>query len=156
MEISIRKSIESDLEVFFLNQSDKQAAHMAAFTPENPNDKEAYLNKWKKLLHDNSINMQTILVADNVAGCVVKYIMQGDAEITYAIGKAYWGKGLTTKAVKQFLDLESTRPIYGRVAYDNYGSQSVLEKVGFKKIGTEKGYANARQQEIEEFVYILK
>jgi len=31
----------------------------------------------------------------------------------------------------------------------------VMEKCGFQKIGTEKGFANARQAEIEEFVYRL-
>ena len=34
MNISIRKSIESDLEVFFHNQADEEANYMAAFTSE--------------------------------------------------------------------------------------------------------------------------
>ncbi|MEO8446420.1 MAG: GNAT family protein, partial [bacterium] len=38
---------------------------------------------------------------------------------------------------------------------DNLGSQKVLEKCGFVKIGTDKGFANARQAEVEEFIYKL-
>ena len=153
IEPSIRQSIESDLDVFFLNQTDEQASFMAAFTPENPNDREAYLSKWQKLMKNDTINMQTILIEDKVIGCVVKFEMEGEAEITYALAKEYWGKGVTTKAVNTFLNIEQIRPIYGHVAFDNFGSQRILEKVGFKKIGKEKGFANARGKEIEEFVY---
>jgi len=156
MEISIRGSIESDLEIFFLNQTDEEANYMAAFTPKNPNDKEAYMNKWRKLLRDDSINMHTILLENRVVGCVVKFVMEGEAEITYAIDKEYWGKGLTTKAVKKFLENEQTRPIHGRVAFDNYGSQRILEKVGFERIGKETGFANARGKEIKEYIYKLE
>ncbi len=48
---------------------------------------------------------------------------------------------------------EQISPMYGRVAFDNYGFQRVLEKCGFVKIGKENGFANARQSEIEEYVY---
>ncbi|BDS10278.1 GNAT family N-acetyltransferase [Aureispira anguillae] len=155
MEIVLRASIESDLDVFFVNQTDDEANFMAAFTPEDPLDKAAYMEKWKRLMTMDAIHMQTIVVEGKPVGSVVKYVMEGDAEITYAIAKEFWGKGLTTKAVQQFLALETTRPIYGRVAFDNYGSQRVLEKVGFKKIGKDKGFANARGAEIEEFIYQL-
>ena len=153
MEVSIRKSIESDLEIFFLNQTDEEANYMAAFTPKNPNDKQAYLSKWKKLIKDDNINMYSILVGATVVGCVVKFVMEGDAEITYAVSKEYWGKGITTEAVKKFLEKEQTRPIHGRVAFDNIGSQKILEKVGFERIGKDIGFANARGMEIEEFIY---
>lgn len=42
-----------------------------------------------------------------------------------------------------------------RVAFDNFGSQKFLEKCGFVKIGKEQGFANARQEVIEEYVYKL-
>jgi len=156
MKVTIRKSIETDLETFFLNQADEQANHMAAFTPKNPKDKVAYLKKWKLFLSHDSIHMQTVLVENKVVGCVVKYVMEGNAEITYAIAKECWGKGITTKAVKQFLIIEQTRPIFGRVAFDNIGSQKVLENTGFKKNGTSMWFANARGKEIEEFIYKLE
>jgi RimJ/RimL family protein N-acetyltransferase len=43
--------------------------------------------------------------------------------------------------------------LYGRTAFDNIGSQRVLEKCGFVKVGTDTGYANARQANIEEYIY---
>jgi len=80
---------------------------------------------------------------------------ENEAEITYWIDKKFWGQGIATTALKELLKIEQVRPIYGRVAFDNYGSQKVLEKCGFVKIGKEKGFANARQAEIEEYIYKL-
>ncbi len=155
MNISLRNTLPNDLEVFFMNQTDEEANYLAAFTPKDPHDKEAYMTKWTGLLKNETINMQTVLADKKVIGCVVKFVMEGDAEITYAISKPYWGKGITTQAVAKFLGVENTRPIFGRVAYDNHRSQRVLEKVGFKKVGTDTGFANARGKDIEEFIYRL-
>ncbi len=80
---------------------------------------------------------------------------ENEAEITYWIDKKFWGQGIATTALKELLKIEQVRPIYGRVAFDNYGSQKVLEKCGFVKIGKDKGFANARQAEIEEYIYKL-
>ena len=93
---------------------------------------------------------------DNIiVGSIGKFIMNGEAEITYWIDRKFWGQGIATQALKKFLAIETTRPIFGRVAFDNFGSQKVLEKCSFDKIGTDKGFANARQKEIEEFIYKL-
>lgn len=81
--------------------------------------------------------------------------MEGDAEITYWIDRKYWGQGIATTALTAFLKIELSRPIYGKVVFDDFGSQKVLETCGFKKIGSDKGFANARQNEIKEFMYRL-
>jgi len=79
--------------------------------------------------------------------------MAGDAEITYWIDRKYWGQGKARKALKEFLTIETIKPIYGRVAFDNFGSQKVLENCGFEKVGTDKVFANVRLSEIEEYIY---
>ena len=99
--------------------------------------------------------MRTIKVNDVIAGSIAKFVMENEAEITYWIDRKSWGQGIATTALNDFLKIEQVRPIYGRVAFDNYGSQKVLEKCGFVKIGKEKGFANARQAEIEEYIYKL-
>jgi RimJ/RimL family protein N-acetyltransferase len=99
--------------------------------------------------------MQTILVDETIVGSIAKFEMEGDAEITYWIDTNYWGNGIATTALKNFLTQEHMRPVFGRVAFDNLASQKVLEKCGFLKIGTDRGFANARQAEIEEFIYKL-
>ena len=153
--IQLTKTEKDDLQVLFQFQLDQEANYLAAFTAKDQNDIIAYIEKYTKFLGDSSINMQTIKVGDEIAGSVAKYVMENDAEITYWIDRKYWGQGIATSALKEFLNLEQTRPIYGRVAFDNYGSQKVLEKCGFIKTGMDKGFANARQTEIEEYIYKL-
>jgi RimJ/RimL family protein N-acetyltransferase len=123
--------------------------------PKDPTDKVTYLTKHTKLLNDPTVNNQTILLDNIIVGSISKFVMEGDAEITYWINRKFWGQGIATKALKIFLDIEKTRPIFGRVAFDNFGSQKVLEKCGFIKIGSGYGFANARQADIEEFIYKL-
>jgi ribosomal-protein-alanine N-acetyltransferase len=144
-----------DLNAFFQFQLDQEANYLAAFTAKNPNDKTAYLEKYTKHLADPTIIMRTIKVNDVIAGSIAKFVMENEAGITYWIDKNFWGQGIATTALKNFLSIVQTRPIYGHVAFDNYGSQKVLEKCGFVKVGTDKGFANARQAEIEEFIYKL-
>jgi [ribosomal protein S5]-alanine N-acetyltransferase len=154
-QIVLRQTEIDDLEWFFQFQLDKEAIQLAAFTPKDPTDKPAYLTKYSKLLDEPTVNMRTILFDNKIVGSISKFEIDGDAEITYWIDKHFWGKGVTTTALKNFLTIENMRPIFGRVAFDNYGSQRVLEKCGFVKIGKDKGFANARGREIEELIYKL-
>jgi [ribosomal protein S5]-alanine N-acetyltransferase len=151
----LRQTTIADLDTLFEFQLDKESAYLAAFMPKNADDKSAYRSKYIQLLNDPSVNNQTILLDDTIVGSIAKFMMEGDAEITYWIDRKFWGHGIATNALKDFLKIETVRPIFGRVAFDNIGSQKVLEKCGFIKIGTDSGFANARQTEIEEFIYQL-
>ena len=153
--ITLIETEKDDLNAFFQFQLDKEANYLAAFTAKDPNDKTAYIEKYSKHLADPAIHMRTIKVNDVIAGSIAKFIMHNEAGITYWIDKKFWGQGIATAALSTFLKIEQTRPIYGHVAFDNYGSQKVLEKCGFVKVGTDKGFANARQAEIEEYIYKL-
>ncbi len=153
--VTLTKTTEEDLHTLFQFQLDEEANHMAAFTAKDMQDKTAYIEKYTKFLNDPTINNQTIRVNSEIVGSISKFIMEGDAEITYWIDRKYWGQGIATTALSHLLKIESARPIYGRVAFDNYGSQKVMEKCGFVRIGKDKGFANARQSEIEELIYKL-
>ena len=153
--ITLTRTEEEDLNAFFQFQLDKEANHLAAFTSKDPNDKAAYLEKYTKFLTDPTKNMRTIKVNNEIVGSISKFVIENDAEITYWIDRKFWGQGIATTALKELLKIEPARPIYGRVAFDNFGSQKVLEKCGFVKIGKDKGFANARQTEIEEYIYRL-
>mgnify|MGYP000935945503 CR=1 FL=1 len=155
MELALRPTTTSDLETLFQFQLDEEARYLAAFTSKDTYDLDAYLKKFSKILNDPTTNTQTILVDNIIAGSIAKFEIEGEAEITYWIDKKYWGKGIATKALALLLAIEPARPIFGRVAFDNYGSVKVLEKCGFVRIGTDKGFADARQAETEEFIYKL-
>ena len=153
--ITLTETTTDDLHLLFEFQLDEEANYLAAFTAKDISDKVAYLEKYTKHLADPTITMRTIKANDEIVGSVAKYMMEGDAEITYGIDKKYWRQGIASTALADFLKIELARPIFGRVAFDNYGSQKVLEKCGFIRIGSDRGFANARQAEIEEYIYKL-
>jgi len=154
-DIKLRPTKISDLNTLFQFQLDKEGGYLAAFMPKDPTDKAAYISKHTKLLEDPTVNNQTILLDNIIVGSIAKFVIEGDTEITYWIDKKFWGQGIATKALKEFLAIETVRPIFGRVAFDNFGSQKVSEKCGFEKVGADKSFANARQTEVEEFIYRL-
>ena len=62
----------------------------------------------------------------------------GIAELGYALGRAYWGRGYATEAVGTMLDHARTQGLRRLDAYsfvDNPGSMRVLEKAGFTDLG---------------------
>ena len=153
--VTLRPSEAADLELFFRFQLDEEARHLAAFTPKDYADRDAYVARFTKFLHDPTIHMQTVLVNGAIAGSIAKFEVAGEAEITYWLNRACWGQGIATGALAAFLALETARPLGARVAADNRGSQRVLEKCGFVRVGTDQGFANARQVEVAEFIYRL-
>ncbi len=68
-------------------------------------------------------NAFTIKSASKTLGVLLKFVMEGDTGITYWIDRNFWGRGIATTALKKFLTIENTRPILGRVAFDNFASQ---------------------------------
>lgn len=154
-QVTLRPTQEADLTVLFQFQLNEEAAYLAAFMPQGHTDQAAYLAKYRRFLLDPTIHMQSILVDGVVAGSIAKFEVKGDAEITYWLDRSCWGRGVATAALRSFLRLEPARPLFGRVAFDNFGSQKVLTSCGFRKVGTDTGFASARQAEIEEFIYQL-
>ena len=150
-ELSLRDVVDTDLPIFFEHQLDREANHMAAFTAKDPTDQEAFLAHWQRILPDTTVIIKTIISSGQVVGSVASYEDEGQPEVTYWLGREYWGKGIATWALKEFLAQHNRRrPIYARVATDNLGSRRVLEKCGFTIIDETKGFANARGAEIEE------
>jgi ribosomal-protein-alanine N-acetyltransferase len=153
--IILTRTEGEDLHRLFEFQLDQESNFLAAFTAKDPNDKKAFIEKYTRHLADPTINMMTIRANGEILGSIAKFVMEEEAGITYWIGRKYWGQGVATTALRKFLEMEPARPIYGRVAFDNYASQRVLENCGFVKTGTDRGFANARQAEIEEYIYRL-
>ncbi len=127
-KVSLRDVIEEDLVIFYDHQADPEANQMAAFAAR---EWEPFLAHWTKILSNPDIDKKTILYEGQVAGNVVAFEMSGVREVGYWIGKAYWGKGIATQALAQFLKIVLVRPLFAYVANHNFASRRVLEKCGF-------------------------
>jgi RimJ/RimL family protein N-acetyltransferase len=154
--IILRNVIEDDLPIFFKHQQNREANYMAAFTSIDPSDWDSFTTHWNKILTDKDIMKQTIIIENNVVGHISRFEQLGEPEVSYWIGKEYWGKGIATKALREFLKHITIRPLYARAAKDNAGSLKVLEKCGFVITGEDSGYSNARGEDVEEFILTLK
>lgn len=155
MTVSLRDMQDSDLDHVFRFQQDDIANQMAAFTAEDPSDRPAFNQHWAKIRANTAIILKTILSDDIVVGNLSHFEMFGEPSVGYWIDRAYWGQGIATEALQQFLQIITTRPLYARVAFDNIGSIRVLEKCGFVQHGTDTGFAYARSKEIDEIIMIL-
>lgn len=153
--IQLRDPVENDIPILFEQQKDPDYNQMAAFTRENPSDWAAFEAQWLKILADTTIEKKVIIVNEKVVGSISKFQMFGKTQICYGIDKSFWGKGITSNSLNIFLKTISERPLYAQAASDNHASIKVLEKCGFKLIGKETGFANARQAEIEESIFEL-
>lgn len=155
-DLFLRDVLESDLPIFFEHQLDPEANYMAAFAAKDPTDRQSFDAIWRKKLNHSDAITRTIVWNDQVAGYVSSNQQFPVPEVSYWLGKAFWGKGIATRALKAYLTQVNTfRPLYGRAAKDNIASLRVLEKCGFELFAQAGGYANARGQEIEEWVFEL-
>ncbi|KAK9289176.1 hypothetical protein L1049_017650 [Liquidambar formosana] len=80
--------------------------------------------------------------------------------ISYALGKKYWGQGITTVAVKKtvsivFEEFPHVERVEGFVNVENKESQRVLEKAGFLKEGVLRKYIIVKGKTIDVVMYSL-
>jgi RimJ/RimL family protein N-acetyltransferase len=150
--VQLRDVMESDLPIFFEQQLDPEATQMAALPSRN---RDTFMAHWAKIMADDSIMIQTILFNGDVAGNIVCFEQIGDREVGYWLGKEYWGKGIATRALEEFLKQIETRPLYAHVAKHNIASRRVLEKCGFVVSGEERFLSPILGKDIEEYILIL-
>lgn len=79
-----------------------------------------------------------------------------EREVTYWIGRPYWGRGAASAALRHILGIVPERPLHARAAADNAGSLRVLEKCGFVVTGRNRDFAHGRGEETEEALLILR
>ena len=77
----------------------------------------------------------------------------------YALGRAHWGQGYATEAMRGFLDHTiqtfGLKEITAGVMFDNPASQRVLDKLGFDKVGEKPHKPSGRLEKATLFLYRL-
>nr|MBA2396964.1 hypothetical protein [Ktedonobacteraceae bacterium] len=57
-DVLLRDVMMSDLPIFFDQQLDPDANHMAAFTVKDPSDRDAFMTRWAKILGNETGTIQ--------------------------------------------------------------------------------------------------
>ncbi|MCB9916656.1 MAG: GNAT family N-acetyltransferase [Planctomycetes bacterium] len=146
---------DTDLEAVFADQRDPLGRRMAAFGAPDADDRAAFDARWACVRADPSRVVRVLREDGAYVGYLVSFLHDGLRHLGYWITRAAWGRGLATRALRQFLAEFPERPLYARAAADNAASRRVLEKCGFQLVRYERGFAQARGEEIDEVVMVL-
>jgi RimJ/RimL family protein N-acetyltransferase len=156
MDVTLREVLDADLAVFYAQTNDPEAVRMAAFTAEDPSDRAWFDAHWARIRSAPGVVLRTVVgERGEVLGHASVYGPPQEREVTYWIGREHWGRGAATAALRELLRLVPDRPLHARAAADNGGSLRVLGNCGFVVTGADRGFANARGEEIDEVVLTL-
>ncbi len=122
----------AEVPVFLANQNDPIAAAMASYPTQDP---ASFYAHWVQIRADPTVIARTIIVQGEVAGDIVSWPNKGHREVGYWVGRAFWGRGVATAALRLLVAELPDRPLIAHVAVDNFGSRRVLEHSGFIVVG---------------------
>ena len=108
--VALRPVEDGDLDALFEQMRDPEGVRMAAFTHEDPDDRNAFDAHMARVRSSPGITMRAVTCDGRLAGSIAAFPAEGRTEVTYWIDRAAWGKGIATRALALLLDLVTTRP----------------------------------------------
>lgn len=96
-----------------------------------------------------------ILREGHAVGYLASFDRFSHREISYWIGRAYWGQGIATQAMALWLQDVAVPDdgLFARVMKDHPASARVLEKCGFERVGEDRFHSDIRGEQVEELLY---
>ncbi|MEU0564679.1 GNAT family N-acetyltransferase [Nonomuraea sp. NPDC005983] len=133
-DVQLRDVQEADLETFFQQEQDPEAARRSQFPPR---ERDRFMTHWTtKILDDPTVYVQAVTVDGELAGNIIAWWEEDERFIGYWFGREYWGRGIGTRALTLFLQQEKARPLYADPYIGNTGSVRLLERCGFRRTAT--------------------
>ena len=154
--IALRPVEDADLDALFEQMRNPESVAMAAFTADDPDDRDAFDAHMARVLNSPGIKHRAITCDGQLVGSIASFPSGDETEVTYWLDRSAWGRGIASRALELLLELVPARPLHARAASDNIASLRVLRKAGFAIVGTETSYAAARKCEIEETLLRLE
>jgi RimJ/RimL family protein N-acetyltransferase len=148
----LRNVTKADLDVFYEQQRDPEAAAMAVFPVR---DRETFDAHWQRVLADDSNVTRTIVEEGAVAGNIGCWEQDGRRFVGYWLGREFWGRGLATAALAELAAELDERPLHAWVVTSNVGSVRVLQKCGFVEVERHAEHNEHTGRVIEEILYRL-
>ncbi|MEU0336945.1 GNAT family protein [Streptomyces sp. NPDC006193] len=132
--VRLRDVTDDDLESLFAFEHDPEAVRRSRFAPR---PREAFFRHWReRVLGDPDCLVRTVAVGGEVAGSVVSWTQGGRRFVGYWLGRPFWGRGVGTRALGLFLELDRVRPLFADPFAGNTASVRLLERHGFERVGT--------------------
>jgi RimJ/RimL family protein N-acetyltransferase len=135
--VTLRPVTDADLDALYEFQADPVAVQMGQLTVRGRDD---FFRHWREtVLPDAELVPRVIVVDGRVAGSMSSFRRPPGSPLNvgYILGRAFWGRGVATAALREFLSAhELRRPLLATVSVGNPASRRVLEKCGFITDGT--------------------
>jgi len=151
--VRLRPVEPGDLPRMYDLQLDPDSNRMAVTIPRT---REAFDSHWATVLADPGIAARAILVGEEMVGAVSCFPADGEVHVGYWIDRAFWGRGIASRALHLLLREVSRRPLVATVATGNGASLRVLRKCGFAVEQVRHSPASDRHPECEEAVLVLR
>lgn len=153
--VRLRDVTPEDRDALFDLMREPDWLRMAAFTAQDPDDREAFDRWLDRLLEAPDITYRAITSDGELVGSISAFPMDDVVEVSYGVRVDRWGQGIASAALALLLEDVHIRPLYARAVSDNVASLRVLTKCGFVPVGTEMAFAPGRGAEVEETVLRL-
>lgn len=127
MKIALRPREPADDELHFVWQSDPIQVATTVPARTRP-DFGAWI---ARIAADPTVTLRTITADGEMVGTINTFVIGAERFIGYRIANAHWGKGIATEAVRQMVQLDTSRPIFATVLVGNVASVKALRRSGF-------------------------
>jgi RimJ/RimL family protein N-acetyltransferase len=151
--VRLRPIERDDLPRTYEMHLDPDSNRMAATIPRT---REAFDSHWEKLLGDSRRTVRAVLLGEVMVGYVCCFPVDDQEHVGYWIDRAFWGRGIASRALHLLLQEVVGRPLYATVATSNGASLRVLRKCGFVVDVVRHSPATDRYAECEEAVLVLR
>lgn len=158
--LRLRPVQRTDLNTLYEMQSDPASNAMAGT---KPRPREVFFAVWDLHFQNPKINGRVIeaevggawQAVGSIACFQVPAHEGGELNcVGYWIARAWWGRGVASRALPLFLEVESRRPLHATAASSNTASRRILERCGFRCVNLRMGEETDRYvaREVAEFV----
>jgi RimJ/RimL family protein N-acetyltransferase len=152
-DVRLRPVQPGDRSRIYEMQLDPESNRMAVTIPRLG---EAFDLHWAKVLDDPAITARAVLVGEALVGMISCFARDGQDHVGYWIDRAYWGRGIASRALHLLLQEVAKRPLVATAATSNGASLRILQKCGFVVEQVRLSPARERHPECEEAVLVLR
>ncbi len=151
--VRLRNVERGDLPSIYDLQLDPESNRMAVTIPRT---RAAFDEHWTRILDDPNNTTKAILFDKVLVGHISCFPLDGQDHVGYWIDRAFWGRGIASRALQLLLLEVTRRPLVATLATSNVASYRVLQKCGFIVERTQVTPADDRYPECEEAVLVLR
>lgn len=153
--IELRDLDDDDLDAIFEMMRDAEARALAAFTADDPDDREAFDAWIARERAADDVLYQVVTENGGFAGTAAVFTVDGDREVSLWVARHAWGRGVATAALRLVMSREPVRPLFARAAGHNAAAIAVLRGSGFAEVSRSNVFAPALSREADEVVFAL-